>query len=154
MSFFDYHDKDDNPQEVEQFTVFDDLSEQDWQVVIASGQATEYAPGDLLLKEGETDDAVYIVIAGQVEVVVTGTFGNDKRVALIDEGSVFGELSFFDSQPRSASVKAVTSGQVLRLSRKGFDKIAAWNPGLAQQFLLDLGSILAFRFRAESPNRV
>lgn len=154
MSFFDYESDGSSQQGNVQLTVFDNLSEDDWQIVIANGQQIEFSPGEILLKQGETDDALYIVISGHVEVVVSRSFGGDRRLALIEEGSVFGELSFFDSQPRIASVKAATAGQVLRLSRKGFDKIAAWNPGLAKQFLLDLGRILAFRFRAESPVRI
>ena len=71
-----------------------------------------------------------------------------------NRGSVFGEVAFFDNKPRSASVRAICAGQVLRLSRKSFDKIAAWNPTLAQQFLFDLGSILAYRFRSEFPYKI
>ena len=154
MSFFDYESDGSSQQSSEHLTVFDNLSTEDWQVVIANGQRIDFSKGQTLLKQGDVDDALYIVISGKVEVVAGRTFGGDKRLALIDEGSVFGELSFFDSRPRSASVKGASDGNALRLSRKGFDKIAAWNPALARQFLLDLGRILAFRFRTESPVRI
>ena len=72
----------------------------------------------------------------------------------LSRGSVYGELAFFDSKPRSASIRATRDGQVLRLSRKGFEEIAAWNPRLAQQFLFDLGRILAHRFRSELPYKI
>jgi CRP-like cAMP-binding protein len=94
------------------------------------------------------------MVSGDVEVVSTNSFGFVKKIASISEGSVFGELAFFDSKPRSASIRAISRGQVLRISRQGFDQIAAWNPKLAQQFLFDVGRILAYRFRNESPYKI
>ncbi|MCA1671302.1 MAG: cyclic nucleotide-binding domain-containing protein [Actinobacteria bacterium] len=63
-------------------------------------------------------------------------------------GSVFGELSFFDGRPRSALVRAVTDGQLLRLSFDAFEVLSAKEPVLARSVLLDLGRILAARLRS------
>jgi len=154
MAYFEYGESGNTEDTGEQIMVFSNLSEEEWQVIARNAQSISFSPGEVLLKEGEVDDAVYIVVSGQVEVVSERTFGRIKRIATIDEGSVYGEVAFFDSQPRSASVRAVTEGQVLRISHKSFEKISAWNPKLAQQFLLDLGHILAFRFRSDFPYKV
>lgn len=150
MAYFDYEE---SGIQDDKITVFEGLSEDEWQMVIRNAQHIPFAKGDVLLKEGEIDDAVYIVVSGQVEVISSQS-SSRKRIATIDEGSVFGEVAFFDSKPRSASVRAVVDGQVLRLSRKGFEQISAWNPNLAQQFLFDLGNILAHRFRSEFPYKI
>lgn len=154
MQYFDYNQNDSETSTEENITVFNGLSEDEWQMVIQNARSIEFSPGDLLLKASESDDALYIMVSGEVEVVSTNSFGFVKRIASIAEGSVFGELAFFDSKPRSASIRAITNGQVLRVSRHGFDQIAAWNPKLAQQFLFDLGRILAYRFRNESPYKI
>ena len=154
MAYFNYEGGDNGESNAEQITVFDGLSEEEWQAVIRNAQSIPFSAGEVLLKEGEVDDAVYIVVSGKVEVISPGNFGRVKRIASIDEGSVYGEVAFFDARPRSASVRAVSDGQVLRLSRRGFEKISAWNPKLAQQFLFDLGSILAYRFRSEFPYKI
>lgn len=154
MQYFDYDQQDSANSSDEKITVLGSLSEDEWQMVIRSARSIEFSPGELLLKAGESDDALYIMVSGEVEVVSTNSFGFVKRIACISEGSVFGELAFFDGQPRSASIRAISNGQVLRLSRHGFDQIAAWNPKLAQQFLFDLGRILAYRFRNESPYKI
>ncbi len=154
MAYFDYDDDGSSAAGNEQITVLESLSEDEWQMVIRNAQTIPFARGDTLLREGEVDDAVYIVVSGQVEVIGDHSFGRVKRIATIDEGSVFGEVAFFDAMPRSASVRATSDGQVLRLSRKGFDQIAGWNPKLAQQFLFDLGRILAYRFRSEFPYKI
>lgn len=152
MAYFDYDGSGDD--KAERLTVFEALSEEEWQMVIRNAQTISFRGGEVLLEEGEIDNAVYIVISGRVEVVSRGSFGRGKRIATIEEGSVFGEVAFFDAEPRSASVRALGDGKVLRLSRKGFEQIAAWNPNLAQQFLFDLGRILAFRFRAGFPYKI
>lgn len=154
MAYFDYDNAGGDEAANEQITVLEALSEEEWQTIIRNAQMIPFSRGEVLLDEGEADNAVYIVISGQVEVVSRGSFGRSKRIATIDEGSVFGEVAFFDAKPRSASVRAIGDGEVLRLSRKGFDQIAAWNPNLAQQFLFDLGSILAYRFRAGFPYKI
>jgi len=154
MAYFDYDDKGTSGSENERITVLEGLSEDEWQMIIRNAQNITFSDGEILLKEGEVDDAVYIVVSGQVEVIGSQAFGRVKRIATIVEGSVFGEVAFFDANPRSASVRAIGDGSVLRLSRKGFEQISAWNPNLAQQFLFDLGSILAFRFRSEFPYKI
>ena len=153
MDYFDY-DLKEGSQAEESIAVLQDLSEEEWSAIIEHSTPIKFTAGDLLLKAGETDDAVYLVVSGQVEVIGRNSFGMQKRVAEINEGSVFGELAFFDQQPRSASVRAITPGQVLRLSKKGYDQVAAWHPGLARQFLFDLGRILAYRFRNEIPYKI
>lgn len=154
MAYFDYDEDGADGAQNDQITVLEGLSEEEWQMIIRSAQTIPFEKDDILLKEGERDDAVYIVVSGQVEVISGAAFKRIKRLAVIEEGSVFGEVAFFDNKPRSASVRAICAGQVLRLSRKSFDKIAAWNPTLAQQFLFDLGSILAYRFRSEFPYKI
>lgn len=154
MQYFDYNDQESTDKLSDKVTVLEGLSEEEWQRVIRYAQRVGFSPGDLLLKAGESDDAINIMVTGEVEVINNNSFGLSKRIATIGEGSVFGELAFFDGQPRSASIRAITEGELLRLTRKGFDQIAAWNPGLAQQFLFDLGRILAYRFRHESPYKI
>lgn len=154
MQYFDYNEQSSTDQVSEKITVLEGLSEDEWQRVIRYAQRIEFKPGETLLKAGESDDSLNIMVSGEVEVTSVNSFGFSKRIATIGEGSVFGELAFFDGKPRSASIRAISEGQLLRLSRKGFDQIAAWNPALAQQFLFDLGRILAYRFRNESPYKI
>jgi CRP/FNR family transcriptional regulator, cyclic AMP receptor protein len=94
----------------------------------------------VLVRAGESDRAVYIVLRGRFEALV-------ERATPIDEGSVFGEIAFFDGQPRSATVRALEDGEALRLSYERFEVLAARHPELARAVLLDLGRIVAARIR-------
>jgi len=65
----------------------------------------------------------------------------------LPKGTVFGEMAFFDREPRSATVQATTSGTALRLTREAFERLAAWRPVLARRMLLELGRVVALRLR-------
>ena len=66
----------------------------------------------------------------------------------IVEGSVFGEVAFFDRQPRSATIGALSDGSMARFTRDAFENLAAWEPVLARRILYELGHALAIRLRA------
>ncbi len=65
----------------------------------------------------------------------------------IDAPSVLGELAFFDAQPRSATLDAVTDVEVVRLDVAAFDRLLEHEPALAHAMLRDLARILALRLR-------
>src|SRR5439155_15720037 len=103
--------------------------------------------GDVLIRRGEVERAIYIVIAGALEVVSVegGAFG--ARVIPVPTGSVIGEIGFFDARPRSATVRAVTDGEVRRLDHEGYEALARSDPALARTLLFELGRIVAVRLR-------
>jgi CRP-like cAMP-binding protein len=65
----------------------------------------QFAPGTVLLSEGETSGRLYVLAEGSVEVL-----RGDTQVALISEaGSVFGEMSVLLNRPHTATVRAASS---------------------------------------------
>jgi CRP/FNR family cyclic AMP-dependent transcriptional regulator len=99
-----------------------------------------FAAGDTVLRLGDRDRALYLILSGELEALVDPP----SRMAA---GSVFGEVAFLDGRPRSASVRAVSDGEALRLSFEEFEILAARHSGLGRAILLDLGRILAARLR-------
>jgi len=63
---------------------------------------------------------------------------------------VVGELAFFDGQPRSATLEAITEVEAVRLDPEALDRLAVEEPELARALLLDLARILALRLRMAS----
>lgn len=146
MEFFNYSGDNEKKSDNE-ITVLAELTEDDWQQLTKYTINIKFKAGEQLLKAGDTGDGVYILVSGDVEVIKKGSFGRECRITEIVEGSIFGELSFFDRQPRSADIKAITDGYVLHLTQSSFEKLAVWNPALAKIILFDLGRVLAYRFR-------
>ncbi len=145
MSFFNYNE---NP--LENITILEDLSPENWEKIITHCQFIHFNEKETLLTAGDKDDALYILIEGQVEVIQPTTFKKNTQLAIINAGSVFGEIAFFDGFPRVATVRSLTKGHMLKLTKTGFEQLAAWDPIIARQLLMDLGRVLALRLRYNS----
>jgi CRP-like cAMP-binding protein len=129
-----------------EFTFLDNLPTTGWKQIIAHAQTVPFTAGQELVRIGERDEAFYILTAGTVAVMIAAG-GGERVVATITEGSVFGEIAFFDGEPRSATIRAMSDGSALRITRDRFDNLSGWNPILARQILIDLGRLLAMRLR-------
>jgi CRP/FNR family cyclic AMP-dependent transcriptional regulator len=142
MGLFDYPDASKATEPLQEIIFLADLSSQDWARILKIVSSRVFRPGEDLIRVGEKDDAFYILTQGEVDVTI-----GDKVVATIAEGSVFGEISFFDGAVRSATIRAKTNGTAVRVTREDLDTLAAWEPEIARQMLFDLGRILAMRLR-------
>jgi len=102
--------------------------------------------GEDLIEKGESSVDLYIVNSGTFKVY-DDTLGEDFVHAILEKGSVFGEMSFIDDTPRSASVKAISDGILLRMGRMEFDNLLASNPDTAMLFIFTLARICTQRLR-------
>lgn len=109
-------------------------------------QARRYGPGELAVRVGERNRSLFIVTSGHFDVLVPSPTG-PLRATTFEPGDMFGELSFFDNQPRSADVRATEDSEALIMTPGGFDRLRLANSRLAVRFVMDLGRILSVRFR-------
>jgi CRP/FNR family transcriptional regulator, cyclic AMP receptor protein len=142
MGLFDYPDASKATEPLQEIIFLADLSSQDWSRILKIVSSRVFRTGEDLIRVGEQDDAFYILTRGEVDVTIGG-----KVVATIAEGSVFGEISFFDGAVRSATIRAKSNGSAVRVTREDLDTLAAWEPEIARKMLFDLGRILAMRLR-------
>ncbi|MBF0539107.1 MAG: cyclic nucleotide-binding domain-containing protein [Nitrospirae bacterium] len=69
-----------------------------------------YKDGQAILKEGSFGEGTYMILEGKVRIIKT-IQGELVEIARLEKGDYFGEMSFLDRQPRSAS--AVAEGNVV-----------------------------------------
>ena len=125
--------------------------EPEWKKLLASTTLRPYKASEVVIQRGVADRSLYFVAAGALEVGVTYVDGvSISPLAKIGAGSVIGEQSFFDGEPRSANVWAVTEGELLCLTRERFEQLARAEPGLTRDLLFALGRILSLRLRNTS----
>lgn len=87
---------------------------------LAARMRSAYLPaGEVLIREGEPGDAVYVVVSGRLRVSVQRPEG-ELAVNEIGRGEMVGEMALLTDEPRSATVRAVRDTHVLRLSRAHF----------------------------------
>ncbi|HMM34688.1 MAG TPA: cyclic nucleotide-binding domain-containing protein, partial [Thermoanaerobaculia bacterium] len=99
------------------------------------------AAGELLVRQGDPSDAMYVVVTGRFRTTVRGADGTESVVRETGPFSTIGELGLLADQPRSASVVALRDGEVLRLGRDAFRGFALKRP----EALLRVASIVAGR---------
>lgn len=79
-----------------------------------SGGVKKLSKGDVLFREGDTSDAMYVIKAGKI--AITKAKGSGEIIlAEKGNGEMLGEMAFFDSKPRSAGAKAVQDTEVITL---------------------------------------
>jgi CRP-like cAMP-binding protein len=147
MGLFDYPTESNPEGAIEEVNFLGDLDEQDWKKILSLVETRHFRTGEDLIRSGEADDSFYILSNGTVEVIVPNAKGEPVTLSVISEGSVFGEVAFFDRGVRSATIRACERGTAIRVTRKNFEHLAAWEPILARRILMDLGKTLAVRLR-------
>lgn len=123
-----------------------DLDDDEIATILDYAQARRFDPGEAAVLAGDRNRSLFIVTGGRFEVQVPSPTGL-QRAAVFATGDMFGELSFFDNQPRSADVRAVEDAEALIMTPAGFDRLRLANSRLAIRFIMDLGRILSYRFR-------
>jgi CRP/FNR family transcriptional regulator, cyclic AMP receptor protein len=128
------------------FTFLEKFPEATWKKILAHVEVIHLAPGQAVIEAGARDDSFYILSAGAVDVVIAGS-DRETVLATIPEGSVFGEIAFFDGEPRSATIRSKTDSTAIRVTRDNFERLSSWEPAIARAILFDLGKVLALRLR-------
>lgn len=90
-----------------------------------------FAAGEVLIRQGEQDDAMYFIERGRVSIWLERQGAPPVRLASIAAGGLVGELALYRGQARSATVIADESTQVTRLSAAQLARMERENPRLA-----------------------
>lgn len=123
-----------------------DLSAEGWRRLLARTERRVAAPGETVVARGAVDRGLYLVRRGRLAVVIEAG-GRERNLTLIPAGSVFGEQSFADGRPRSATIRAIDEAEVYRLDWEAYTALAADDPALAREIMADLARILSERLR-------
>jgi CRP-like cAMP-binding protein len=108
--------------------LFESLGEDELKAMVEAFALVRCAPGHVILTEGEPGRSVFVLASGQVRVFVRNAAGQNVAVATLREGAFFGEMAALSGRPRSATVTAITSCELLELDRAALDAICAAHP--------------------------
>jgi CRP/FNR family cyclic AMP-dependent transcriptional regulator len=85
-------------------------------------------PHEVVVRQGDQGDCVFIINTGFLKVCVAGPSGSSSTLCVVGPGEIFGELSLLDGGPRSATVTAVTRAELVVLDRAPFLDLVASRP--------------------------
>lgn len=113
------------------------------------GPILEFPDGAYIVRQGDEGDTCFLVIDGEavVQALVDPDDGRVEIIDIVGSGGVFGELSFLDGRPRSASVRARGPVRALAISRAELDRAAREAPGQAVELMGFLLGVLSARVR-------
>jgi len=97
-----------------------------------------YAPGEVIVRQGEPGGDIYALERGRVEVIATHEGRPPFRVQVMETGGVFGELGLLTGERRTATIQALTECEVLQVSRAAFKPVIDSNPALLERLSVRL----------------
>jgi len=110
---------------IDQVPFFKDASSDLLRDLIPRLDARQFAPGEILIHEGDVGDEMYFLTKGQVGVLQGDSA---QPLTILREGSCFGELAILRDVPRAATVQALTQVEVYALRRAGVLQLAHSHP--------------------------
>lgn len=94
--------------------------------------------GETLFKEGDAPDFMYVLVKGRAEVMVREYRLEDAQI-----GALLGEMAMIDHLPRSATIKAKTDCEFVRIDQRRFDLLIGHTPYFARHVM----QVMAKRLR-------
>ena len=98
--------------------------------------------GEILFNEGDDGNQLYVVTEGKIKLGRTSPDGRENLLAILGPGQMFGELSFFDPGPRSATATAVTDVQLKSLGHEALSPVLNAHADVAHALLNQLAGRL------------
>jgi CRP-like cAMP-binding protein len=129
--------------------MFRDIDAAKLKLIALASQRANYRPGDRLLSQGDRADTVFVILEGKAAITRNDS-GRDVPIAVVDAGSVVGEMGVVLDRPHSGTITAETSVVALRIDKRTFLDLLAQVP----QFSLAVIRELASRLLETSENYV
>ena len=109
-----------------------------------------YNAGVFLFRENKKRTAVYVIYAGDVELLKKTPQNEQKRLAYFSMGDVIGEGAFIDDTPHSTSARTVTACTVFSLDRSNIETLFKEHPSLGMKISMQLSKVISKRMRSSN----
>ncbi|UCH47380.1 MAG: cyclic nucleotide-binding domain-containing protein [Betaproteobacteria bacterium] len=131
---------------------FSDFTREDVEQLAAFMQVYRADTGEEIIREGEVDDYLILIMDGRVEISKADSQGELRPMTIVGPGATLGEMSMIDGEPRFATCVALEPTTFAVLSRNSMVKIIIEEPALGSKILIKLVTLLSQRLRATSSN--
>jgi CRP-like cAMP-binding protein len=113
--------------------LFQQIGQRERLKLIEKFELREIEPGEVIVKEGDMGESMYLIKSGRVEVTTVNPIDKSRTVlAQLESGEFFGEVSLVKQRPRTASVAALTPVEIMEITRDAFEEIANERPEMKQ----------------------
>jgi CRP-like cAMP-binding protein len=141
-------------EELMEFRIFEGFTPEDIDAILGISQELSYKSDDIILEESSfgVDSDFYLILKGTVKVELQAKqIQSDnkvaKRLAVLKNNDIFGEMGLLRSSRRSAQVSAYSDLNVLKVKQEKLFQLFVYNPRLGYLFMRNLAAILADRIK-------
>lgn len=118
------------------------LDDEDAEALLSQMTPHRMERGDILFREGDRGDSLYVIADGKVKLGRTSADGRENLVAILGPGEMFGELSLFDPGPRTMTATAVAETTVLGFGNDALTRVLTGRPEVPKALLAALAKRL------------
>ena len=118
--------------------LFAALDDEAARALMESMTSSHLERGDILFREGDQGDRLYVIGEGKIKLGRTSVDGRENLLAVLGPGEMFGELSLFDPGPRTATATAIAETQLIALGHEDLDSFLLGRPAVAKNLLTAL----------------
>ncbi len=118
--------------------VFGELAPEALETLVGHIDPVELRGGDVLFREGDPADRLYVVVDGAVVPIAEGL--RRRKLAVLESGAFFGEIGLFARQPRNATIEALVDSRLVAIDRSSVQSLIRAHPTVKQgiaRFLRD-----------------
>lgn len=140
---------DDDPriEQLTKVTLFQGLTRDALALISRIATEESHPTGTIIFRHGEPGDRLYLILEGKVRISREVSGMGEEALAVLGPGSVFGEMSLLDDQPRSADARVHERCRLLAIPKDSFEDLLFLHKDLAYEVLWNVVRMLGSRLR-------
>ena len=127
-----------DPKILREMSFFHDLTDKEVETVSKVVKKKDFKLGDTIFRESEDGSSIYVIRKGEVKACKTAPDGELFTLTIMKDGEIFGEMSFLDGRPRSATVVAVSDLETYMIEKADFETLVDGNPRIIYKLLKNI----------------
>jgi len=127
-----------DPKTLREMSFFTDLNDEELRAISKIIKKKNYKIGEAVFKENEDGTSMYIIRKGEVKACKAAPDGELMTLTLMKDGDMFGEMSFLDGRPRSATIISISNTEVLCMEKDDFEKLMDSHPRMIYKILKNI----------------
>lgn len=117
---------------------FSDLSDNELATIAGITKKQNFKLGETIFKESEDGASIYVLKRGEVKACKTTPDGELFTLTIMKDGDIFGEMSFLDGRPRSATIVAVSDVETYVIEKADFETLVDAHPRIIYKLLKNI----------------
>lgn len=127
-----------DPKLLRETPFFHDLTDKEVETIATVVKKKDFKLGETIFKESEDGHSIYVIRRGEVKACKTAPDGELFTLTIMKDGDIFGEMSFLDGRPRSATIVAVSDLETYMIEKADFETLVDGNPRIIYKLLKNI----------------